>query len=288
MNIGVVTPERARCSSASPARCSAVPASSGPAQEAAVRSVRPHGFRHSGRRQRRLLRPLPGAHRRRCASRNRIVKQCVDWPRANPGPVMLDRPQGLAPPKREEMKGDMESLIHHFKLLHRRLPRAAGRDLRAVEAPQGRVRHLSVSDGANKPYRAEVPRAGLCTICVRLEEMVQGHLPADVVAVIGTQDIVFGEVDRMSGTQDPGFQRRRRRARRSWMNTWTPATSPSRRAAWLQGARCSPSMRAGEIDHWLTKFPAGSKARRDRRAAWKAVQNDIGGYLTKESMDAVR
>jgi NADH-quinone oxidoreductase subunit D len=129
---------------------------------------------------------------------NRIIKQCVDWLRANPGsasnPVMLDD-RKIRPPSREEMKGDMESLIHHFKLFTEGYCVPVGETYAAVEAPKGEFGVLLISDGANKPYRLHCRAPGFAHLSA-LGEMVEGHMLADVVAVIGTQDIVFGEVDR--------------------------------------------------------------------------------------------
>ena len=125
---------------------------------------------------------------------NRIVKQCVDWLRANPGPVMIDDHK-LVPPAREEMKGDMESLIHHFKLFTEGYCVPAGEAYAAVEAPKGEFGCYIVSDGANKPYRLKCRAPGFPHLAA-LDEMVQGHMLADVVAVIGTADVVFGEIDR--------------------------------------------------------------------------------------------
>ncbi len=125
---------------------------------------------------------------------NRIIKQCVDWLRDNPGPVNLENPK-LTPPKRAEMKGDMESLIHHFKLFTEGYCVPAGEVYTAVEHPKGEFGIYLVSDGANKPYRLKVRAAGFAHLSA-MNEMVCGHLLADVVAVIGTMDIVFGEIDR--------------------------------------------------------------------------------------------
>lgn len=125
---------------------------------------------------------------------NRIVKECVDWLRANPGPVMtVDRK--LAPPNREEMKEDMESLIHHFKLFTEGFCIPEGETYAAVEAPQGEFGIYLISDGANKPYRLKI-RPPTFVHLSSIDEIVRGHMLADVVAVIGTLDIVFGEVDR--------------------------------------------------------------------------------------------
>jgi NADH-quinone oxidoreductase subunit D len=125
---------------------------------------------------------------------NRIIQQCVKWLRANPGPVMVDDHK-LVPPSREEMKGDMESLIHHFKLFTEGYPVPAGEAYAAVEHPKGEFGVYVVSDGANKPYRVKVRAPGFAHLSA-MDEMVRGHMLADVVAVIGTQDIVFGEIDR--------------------------------------------------------------------------------------------
>jgi NADH-quinone oxidoreductase subunit D len=125
---------------------------------------------------------------------NRIIKQCVEWLKKNPGPVML-ADHKVVPPSREEMKGDMESLIHHFKLFTEGYCIPAGETYAAVEAPKGEFGIYLVSDGANKPYRLKCRAPGFPHLA-SLEEMVTGHMLADVVAVIGTQDIVFGEIDR--------------------------------------------------------------------------------------------
>jgi NADH-quinone oxidoreductase subunit D len=125
---------------------------------------------------------------------NRIIKQCVEWLKANPGPVMLDD-RKVAPPRRIEMKDDMESLIHHFKLFTEGYTVPEGEAYAAVEHPKGEFGVYLVSDGSNKPYRLKVRAPGFAHLAA-LNEMVVGHMLADVVAVIGTQDIVFGEIDR--------------------------------------------------------------------------------------------
>src|SRR6187551_3625876 len=124
----------------------------------------------------------------------RIIAQCLDWLRKNPGPVMIDD-RKVRPPRREEMKGDMESLIHHFKLFTEGYAVPEGETYAAVEAPKGEFGIYLISDGANKPYRLKCRAPGFAHLSA-LEEMTKGHMLADVVAVIGTQDIVFGEVDR--------------------------------------------------------------------------------------------
>ncbi len=125
---------------------------------------------------------------------NRIIKQCVDWLRAHPGPVMVDDHK-LVPPRREAMKEDMEALIHHFKLFTEGYTVPEGQAYAAVEHPKGEFGVYIVSDGANKPYRVKIRAPGFAHLAA-MNEMVSGHMLADVVAIIGTQDIVFGEIDR--------------------------------------------------------------------------------------------
>ena len=125
---------------------------------------------------------------------NRIVRQCLDWLRANPGPVMLEDHK-LTAPTREEMKEDMEALIHHFKLFTEGYCVPRGEAYAAVEHPKGEFGVYLVSDGANKPYRLKVRAPGFAHLAA-MNELIQGHMLADVVAIIGTLDIVFGEIDR--------------------------------------------------------------------------------------------
>jgi len=125
---------------------------------------------------------------------NRIIEQCVDWLRDNPGPVMADDHK-VVPPSRVEMKDDMESLIHHFKLFTEGYSVPPGEAYAAIEHPKGEFGVYIVSDGANKPYRLKIRAPGFAHLA-SMSEMVVGHMLADVVAVIGTQDVVFGEVDR--------------------------------------------------------------------------------------------
>ncbi|MFZ5533800.1 MAG: NADH-quinone oxidoreductase subunit D [Pseudomonadota bacterium] len=125
---------------------------------------------------------------------NRIIRQCIAWLRANPGPVMLENHK-ITPPRRAEMKEDMESLIHHFKLFTEGYCIPAGETYAAVEAPKGEFGCYLVSDGANKPYRLKIRAPGFAHLAA-MDEMVKGHMLADVVAVISTMDIVFGEIDR--------------------------------------------------------------------------------------------
>ncbi len=125
---------------------------------------------------------------------NRIIKQCIDWLRKNPGPVITDDNK-IAPPNREGMKTNMEDLIHHFKLFTEGFHVPAGEAYAAVEHPKGEFGIYMVSDGANKPYRLKIRAPGFAHLAA-LDEMTKGHMIADLVAIIGTQDIVFGEIDR--------------------------------------------------------------------------------------------
>jgi NADH-quinone oxidoreductase subunit D len=125
---------------------------------------------------------------------NRIIKQCVDWLRANPGPVMIDNHK-VAPPSRVNMKSNMEELIHHFKLFTEGFHVPPGETYATVEHPKGEFGIYLISDGANKPYRLKIRSAGFAHLAA-LDEMARGHMIADAVTIIGTQDIVFGEIDR--------------------------------------------------------------------------------------------
>lgn len=125
---------------------------------------------------------------------NRIIKQCIDWLRANPGPVITDNHK-VAPPDRVGMKTNMEELIHHFKLFSEGFHVPPGEAYAAVEHPKGEFGIYLVSDGANKPYRLKIRAPGFAHL-QGLDEMARGHMIADAVTIIGTQDIVFGEIDR--------------------------------------------------------------------------------------------
>lgn len=125
---------------------------------------------------------------------NRIIKQCVDWLRVNPGPVITDNHK-VAPPSREGMKQNMEELIHHFKLFTEGMHVPEGECYAAVEHPKGEFGIYMVSDGANKPYRLKIRAPGFSHMSA-MDEMARGHMIADVVALMGTFDIVFGEIDR--------------------------------------------------------------------------------------------
>jgi NADH-quinone oxidoreductase subunit D len=125
---------------------------------------------------------------------NRIIRQCVDWLRANPGPVIVENHK-VAPPPRESMKSNMEELIHHFKLFTEGMHVPAGEVYAAIEHPKGEFGVYMISDGANKPYRIKLRAPGFAHLAA-MDEMAKGHMIADVVAIIGTMDIVFGEIDR--------------------------------------------------------------------------------------------
>jgi NADH-quinone oxidoreductase subunit D len=125
---------------------------------------------------------------------NHIMKQCIDWLRKNPGPVITDNYK-VAPPPREQMKSNMEELIHHFKLCTEGIHVPAGEAYAAVEHPKGEFGIYFVSDGANKPYRMKIRAPGYVHLSA-MDEMARGHMLADVVTIIGSQDIVFGEIDR--------------------------------------------------------------------------------------------
>jgi len=125
---------------------------------------------------------------------NRIIKQCVKWLRANAGPTMI-RNYKVVPPSRVEMKDDMEALIHHFKLFTEGYCVPAGETYAAVEAPKGEFGVYLISDGANKPFRMKCHAPSFVHLS-SIDAIVRGHMLADVVAMIGTYDVVFGEVDR--------------------------------------------------------------------------------------------
>ncbi|HEX6007024.1 MAG TPA: NADH-quinone oxidoreductase subunit D, partial [Burkholderiales bacterium] len=125
---------------------------------------------------------------------NRIIRQCVDWLRSNPGPVMADSHK-VTPPSRVAMKSNMEELIHHFKLFTEGMHVPEGEAYAAVEHPKGEFGVYLISDGANKPYRMKV-RSPSFTHLSSIDELARGHMIADVVAIISTYEFVFGEVDR--------------------------------------------------------------------------------------------
>jgi NADH-quinone oxidoreductase subunit D len=123
-----------------------------------------------------------------------IIRQCVEWLRQNPGPVMVDNHK-IVPPTRVQMKEDMEAMIHHFKLMTEGYCLPEGEAYAALEHPKGEFGAYLVSDGANKPYRLKIRAAGFSHLA-GLDEMIRGHMIADVVAILSSLDIVFGEIDR--------------------------------------------------------------------------------------------
>lgn len=125
---------------------------------------------------------------------NQIIRQCIEWLRHNPGPIRI-QDQKITPPTRREMKTDMEAMIHHFKLFTEGFCLPAGEVYSAVEAPKGEFGIYLVSDGANKPYRMKIRAPGFSHLS-SFDEMVRGHMLADGVAILASQDIVFGEIDR--------------------------------------------------------------------------------------------
>ncbi len=124
----------------------------------------------------------------------KIIQQCIKWLRDNPGAVMIEDNK-FASPKRDQMKHDMESLIYHFKLFTEGYSVPKGEVYAAIEHPKGEFGVFLMSDGANKPYRMKV-RAPSFAHLAAIDEMSKGHMLADVVSIIGTLDIVFGEIDR--------------------------------------------------------------------------------------------
>ena len=122
----------------------------------------------------------------------RIMVQCLNL--LEPGPVRVDD-RKVTPPPRSAMKDDMESLIHHFKLYTEGYSPPPGETYTAVEAPKGEFGVYLVSDGTNRPYKCHIRAPGFAHLA-GLEMMSKGHMLADVVAIIGTADVVFGEIDR--------------------------------------------------------------------------------------------
>ncbi|WP_440996924.1 NADH-quinone oxidoreductase subunit D [Arhodomonas sp. SL1] len=124
----------------------------------------------------------------------RIIQQCAQWLQRNAGPVRLEDHK-VTPPTREQMKDDMESLIHHFKLFTEGYSVPEGEVYAPVEAPKGEFGCYLISDGANKPYRVKLRAPGFPHMA-SMDELARGHMIADVVTIMGTLDIVFGEIDR--------------------------------------------------------------------------------------------
>ena len=124
----------------------------------------------------------------------KIMLQCIDRLRKTPGPVLTEDNK-FAPPRRGEMKRSMEALIHHFKLYTEGVHTPAGEIYAAVEAPKGEFGVFLVSDGSNRPYRCKIRAPGFPHLSA-MDWLCQGHMLADVSAILGSLDIVFGEVDR--------------------------------------------------------------------------------------------
>ena len=125
---------------------------------------------------------------------NVIIEQCVAWLRDNPGIVML-QDYKIAPPEKSLTRDSMEALIHHFKLFSEGFSLPVGEAYAAIEHPKGEFGVYLISDGANKPYRLKIRSAGFAHLAA-MDEMARGHMLSDVVSIIGSQDIVFGEIDR--------------------------------------------------------------------------------------------
>ncbi|MCF4098583.1 NADH-quinone oxidoreductase subunit D [Maritalea mediterranea] len=126
----------------------------------------------------------------------KIMKQCIDLLRSPDGQGPVSSVDGkIVPPKRSEMKQSMEGLIHHFKLYTEGYKVPEGEVYAAVEAPKGEFGVYLVSDGSNKPYRCKIRAPGFAHMSA-MDFLSRGHMLADVSAIIGTLDIVFGEVDR--------------------------------------------------------------------------------------------
>jgi NADH-quinone oxidoreductase subunit D len=193
VGIGVVTPERALNMGFTGADAARLRHRLGPAQEAALRRLR--GWTSTSP----SARPATVYDRylvrmEEMKQSNRIIRSACDWLRANPGPVITDNHK-IAPPSRESMKTNMEELIHHFKLFTEGFQVPEGEAYAAVEHPKGEFGIYIVSDGANKPYRLKIRPPGFAHLA-GMDELSRGHMIADAVAIIGTMDIVFGEIDR--------------------------------------------------------------------------------------------
>jgi NADH-quinone oxidoreductase subunit D len=124
----------------------------------------------------------------------RIMRQCCEKLTVTPGPVLTEDGK-VAPPTRGNMKRSMEALIHHFKLYSEGFHVPAGEFYAAVEAPKGEFGVYLVSDGSNKPYRCHIRAPGFAHLQA-MDWMNRGHMLADVSAILGSLDIVFGEIDR--------------------------------------------------------------------------------------------
>jgi NADH-quinone oxidoreductase subunit D len=126
----------------------------------------------------------------------RIMKQCIQKLRASDGqgPVVV-ADNKIAPPRRAEMKRSMEALIHHFKLYTEGVRVPEGEVYAAVEAPKGEFGVYLIADGSNRPYKCKIRAPGFAHLQA-MDFICKGHLLADISAILGSLDIVFGEVDR--------------------------------------------------------------------------------------------
>jgi NADH-quinone oxidoreductase subunit D len=152
-------------------------------------------IRHPDRQERRLLRPLPDPHGGDAPID--LDHEAGDRQASAPegkGPV-ANTDNKVVPPKRGEMKKSMEALIHHFKLYTEGYHVPEGEIYAAVEAPKGEFGVYLVSDGSNKPYRCKIRAPGFAHLQA-MDFICRGHQLADVSAILGSLDIVFGEVDR--------------------------------------------------------------------------------------------
>lgn len=123
-----------------------------------------------------------------------LIQQCVRWLKKNPGPVRAAEDK-ITPPSRVRMKQEMEAQIHHYKMMTEGYCVPEGEAYAAVEHPKGEFGVYMVSDGANKPYRVKIRPAGFSHLA-SLHELCKGHMLSDVVAILASMDIVFGEIDR--------------------------------------------------------------------------------------------
>src|SRR5437667_4523274 len=152
-------------------------------------------FRHTNRQTRGLLRPL-SVRMEEMRQSVRIMKQCLDKLRSREGAGQVAvRDHKIVPPPRAEMKRSMEATIHHFKLYSEGHHVPAGEIYAAVEAPKGEFGVYLVADGTNRPYKCKI-RAPSFAHLQAMDFLTRGHMLADVSAIIGSLDIVFGEIDR--------------------------------------------------------------------------------------------
>ena len=196
VDIGVVTPEAGLGMGLFRRDGARLGRGLGSAQGAALRMLRRDGFRHSDRQERRLLRPLLHPHGRDAPVRahHEAVHRRSCAPPDGQGPVAVEDNK-IVPPRRGEMKRSMEALIHHFKLYTEGFHVPAGEVYAAVEAPKGEFGVYLVADGTNKPYKCKIRAPGFAHLQA-MDFICRGHLLADVSAILGSLDIVFGEVDR--------------------------------------------------------------------------------------------